>query len=126
MYSYGHISEADQAEIWRLRDLGESISEIARRIGTHRPNIHWFLAAAGGRRPLHVVRSDGRLSVSQREEIAEGLACGLSCREHLDFTASTGMPVYFCNLSFGNAAVHHRGEAFPLATSSQGSRAVGR
>jgi hypothetical protein len=62
MYSYGHITEADQAEIWRLRDLGESISEIARRVGKHRPNIHWFLAAAGGRRPLHVMRSEERLS----------------------------------------------------------------
>ena len=64
---------------WRLRGAGLSYPVAARRVGIAEKTAHRALVIAGGVRPRPRLLPSGRfLSFAEREEIAVGLAAGLT------------------------------------------------
>ncbi len=80
MSSYRWLSVADEDEIWRRMRAGHSMKPTARGLGLPTSTVRSYLVRCGGIRPAARVRSAGRLSLVEREEISRGLAAGLSLR----------------------------------------------
>ena len=75
-----HYSEELKAEIWNKYKRGDSQWSIARSIDRHSSAIYGILSRTGGIRPPERKRSNKALTLSEREEISRGIACGLSMR----------------------------------------------
>ena len=77
----GHLSPAEQDELWRRWRRGESLRAIARALDRRRKVVHRILAGAGGFTPVPRRRSPRVLSVAEREEISRGVAAGHCMRQ---------------------------------------------
>ena len=77
----GHLSPADQEELWRRWRQGESLRAIARALDRRRKVVHRILVGTGGFTPVPRGRSPRVLSVTEREEISRGVAAGHSMRQ---------------------------------------------
>ncbi len=77
----GHLSAADQAELWRRWRQGEALNAIARAIDRRRSVVQRVLAGTGGFTPVPRRRSPRVLSLAEREEISRGVAGGQSVRQ---------------------------------------------
>jgi IS30 family transposase len=70
---------AQRRAFWRLIAQGVVAEEAARRVGVHRGTGSRWFREAGGMSPISLLEPTGRyLSLTEREEIACGLAAGLS------------------------------------------------
>jgi len=74
------LSVADEDEIWRRMRAGYAMKPTARALGLPTSTVRSYLVRCGGIRPAARVRSAGRLSLVEREEISRGLAAGWSLR----------------------------------------------
>ena len=72
------LSEDERREIWSRWRRGETIVEIARRVGRTSPNIHRYLKTHGGIAPRERKLRADHLRMEEREEISRGLVAGLS------------------------------------------------
>jgi IS30 family transposase len=77
----GHLSAADQAELWRRWRQGEPLNAIARALDRWRSVVQRVLAGTGGFTPVPCRRSARVLSLAEREEISRGVAGGQSARQ---------------------------------------------
>ena len=69
------LSEAQQAQIWKVRADGLSDAEVARRLGLECKRVNRYLQACGGIAPRRSRRRAERcLSLAEREEISRGIA----------------------------------------------------
>ena len=105
---YG-LSVAQRTEIWRGWKAGESLHEIGRAFGKDHGSIQFLLSQHGGIAPAIHHRSQGTLTLAEREDISRGIASGSSIREiarGLQRAASTvsrevvrngGRPLYRAN-----------------------------
>lgn len=75
------LSDAQKQEVWRQWKRGQSLSDIARDQGKTPASIYGVLIANGGFVPPVRSRSERVLTLSEREEISRGLACGKSLRQ---------------------------------------------
>ena len=95
--------------MWRRWKAGESLHEIGRALGKDHGSIQFLLSLHGGIAPAIHHRSQGTLTLAEREDISRGIACGSSIREiarGLQRAASTvsrevvrngGRPLYRAN-----------------------------
>jgi hypothetical protein len=67
-------------ELWERWKVGESISDIARRLKKPPASIHGVLEAIRGIAPPRQHRPRRALTLAEREEISRGLAAGDSFR----------------------------------------------
>ena len=75
------LSVSEREELWDRWEAGESQRSISRRLGRSPSTVRTQLVSAGWNRPVPVREwSSLRLSLSEREEISRGLACGESLR----------------------------------------------
>jgi IS30 family transposase len=77
----GHLSRAEQDELWQRWRQGEALSAIARALDRRREVLHRVLAGTGGVTPVARRRSPRVLSLADREEISRGVASGQSLRQ---------------------------------------------
>jgi len=75
-----YYSAEQRAEMWDRWQRGESINSIGRAFDRGHSSISGQFVRAGGVRPLARLRSRLALTLSDREEISRGIACGLSLR----------------------------------------------
>ncbi len=75
-----YYSAEQRAEMWDRWQRGESINSIGRAFDRGHSSISGQFVRAGGIRPLARRRSRLALTLSEREEISRGIACGLSLR----------------------------------------------
>lgn len=75
-----NYTEELKAEIWDRYKRGDSLWSIARSIDRHSSCIYGLLSRTGGIRPAERKRARQALSLSEREEISRGIACGYSIR----------------------------------------------
>ena len=75
-----YYSAEQRAEMWDRWQRGESINSIGRAFERGHSSISGQFVRAGGIRPLARRRSRLALTLSEREEISRGIACGLSLR----------------------------------------------
>lgn len=71
---------AQKAEIWDRWQRGDSLTSIGRLFDRPSSSIFNMLVPTGGIRPPPRQRSRLSLTLTEREEISRGLACGLSLR----------------------------------------------
>ena len=74
------LTEQDRDEIWGLVMAGGTHGRVALAVGRHASVVHGVICATGGVRPVKRHRAAGRLSLIDREDIAAGVAAGLSTR----------------------------------------------
>jgi len=74
------LTQAERLEIRRRVVAGERIASVAAAVGRTRRSVQRVLHEAGGLAPRTTARSQGRLSVAEREEISRGLRGGESFR----------------------------------------------
>jgi len=74
------LTEQDKAEIWDLVMAGGTHGRVSRQVGRHWSVVAGLIGATGGVRPPVRSRAANRLSLVEREDIAAGLAAGLSIR----------------------------------------------
>jgi IS30 family transposase len=74
------FTTAESAEIWDRWQRGEGLNFIGRVFGKTSSTIFAHLKPHGGIRPVPRKRSRRTLSLSDREEISRGLACGVALR----------------------------------------------
>lgn len=77
----GHLSSADQAELWRRWRQGEPLNAIARALDRRRSVVHRVLVGTGGFTPVPRRRSTRVLSLAEREEVSRSVAVGHSARQ---------------------------------------------
>lgn len=76
----GRVTWAQRADLWRRWQAGESLSEIARALGTWSSVVFWILRQHGGIAPPPRTRAARVLSSAEREEISRAVAAGASVR----------------------------------------------
>jgi IS30 family transposase len=74
------LTEAEKAEIWTRRGVGEPVWMIARHMGRSRRAVRDQVTSTGGVPPRTPQRSRREFTVHEREELSRGLALGDSCR----------------------------------------------
>jgi IS30 family transposase len=74
------LTDSEQAEVWRNKKSGKSLSEIGRITGRSTSHIRLYVLASGGVAPRARRRSRLALRRAEREEISRGLAAGDSMR----------------------------------------------
>lgn len=74
------MSWSQRNELWQRWRAGESLTEIASALKRGHPRIHDMVEAEGGIAPLPRRRAAFTLTLSEREDISRGLACGASIR----------------------------------------------
>jgi IS30 family transposase len=74
------LTEQDKVEIWDLVMAGGSHGRVSRQVGRHRSVVHELVVSTGGVRPPARRRAADRLTLAEREDIAVGIAAGLSIR----------------------------------------------
>jgi len=77
---YG-LSGSQRTDIWRRWKAGESLHEIGRALGKDHGSIQFLLSQHGGIAPAIHHRSQGTLTLAEREDISRGIASGSSIRE---------------------------------------------
>jgi IS30 family transposase len=77
----GHLSPAEQDELWRRWRQGEALRAMARALDRRREVLHRVLVGTGGFAPAPRRRSARVLSLAEREEISRGVAGGHSVRQ---------------------------------------------
>ena len=109
------LSPTQKTDIWRRWKMGQSLHEIGRIYGKWHNSIRCVLLPRGGIPPAARRRSRLALTLSEREDISRGIACGSSLREiarHVDRAASTvsqevthhgGRPGYRAHAADGQA-----------------------
>jgi IS30 family transposase len=75
------LSEQQRNDMWRRWKAGQSLHEIGRAFGKDHVSIHFMLAQHGGIAPAARRRSPQTLTLAERENILQGIACGSSIRE---------------------------------------------
>ena len=86
------LSAIEKRDIWSRWKAGQSLHEIGRVFDKPHSSIRCLLLPRGGIPPLARRRSRRALTLSEREDISRGMACGSSIREiarHLDRAVST-------------------------------------
>jgi Helix-turn-helix domain len=86
------LSAIEKRDIWSRWKAGQSLHEIGRAFDKPHSSIRCLLLPRGGIPPLARRRSRRALTLSEREDISRGMACGSSIREiarHLDRAVST-------------------------------------
>jgi IS30 family transposase len=86
------LSAIEKRDIWSRWKAGQSLHEIGRAFDKPHSSIRCLLLPRGGIPPLTRRRSRRALTLSEREDISRGVACGSSIREiarHLDRAVST-------------------------------------
>jgi IS30 family transposase len=74
------LTAQDRDEIWDLVMAGGTHGRVGLQVGRHTSVVQGVIAATGGVRPAVRCRGADRLSVEDREDIACGIAAGLSVR----------------------------------------------
>jgi IS30 family transposase len=74
------LTEQDKAEIWDLVMAGGTHGRVAKQVGRHFAMVSKLISATGGVRPPVRRRGPDRLTLVEREDIAAGVAAGLSLR----------------------------------------------
>jgi hypothetical protein len=77
---YRRLTLADEDEIWERLRAGHAAKPTAPALGLTTGGVRAYLIRCGGIRPVTRLRSPGRLSLAEREEISRGLAAGRSLR----------------------------------------------
>src|SRR3984885_6798771 len=77
---YG-LSGSQRTDMWRRWKAGESLHEIGRALGKDHGSIQFLLSQHGGIAPAIHHRSQGTLTLAEREDISRGIASGSSIRE---------------------------------------------
>ena len=75
------LSEHQRNDMWRRWKAGQSLHEIGRAFSKDHVSIQFMLAQHGGIAPTARQRSALTLTLSERENISRGIACGASIRE---------------------------------------------
>ena len=75
------LTAAQKAELWRRWRQGESLNAIGRALGRIPKMVHYIVAGAGGIPPVPRRRARQALTLSEREGISRGVACGSSLRQ---------------------------------------------
>jgi IS30 family transposase len=75
------LSASQQVDMWGRWRAGQSLNEIGRALGKDHVVIHFLLARRGGIAPAARRRSLRTLTLTEREDISRGIACGSSIRE---------------------------------------------
>jgi IS30 family transposase len=75
------LSASQQIDMWGRWRAGQSLHEIGRALGKDHVVIHFLLARRGGMAPAARRRSLRTLTLTEREDISRGIACGSSIRE---------------------------------------------
>src|ERR1700688_4150606 len=86
------LSVVQRAEMWSRWKAGQSLHAIGRVLGKDHRVIQFLLARHGGIAPLTRRRSQGVLTLAEREDISRGIASGCSMRviaQHLSRAFST-------------------------------------
>jgi transposase, IS30 family len=86
------LSAIEKRDLWSRWKAGQSLHEIGRAFDKPHSSIRCLLLPRGGIPPLARRRSRRALTLSEREDISRGMACGSSIREiarHLDRAVST-------------------------------------
>ena len=73
-----YYSSEQRNLMWDRWQKGESLNSIARLFGRSHSSIQGILARTGGIRPPQRRRSQGALTLPEREEISRGLVAGQS------------------------------------------------
>jgi len=85
------LSAVQKSELWRRWKAGQSLHEIGRAFDKSHSSIRCVVSLHGGFVPAVRRRSLRVLTLSEREDISRGIACGSSIRkiaQHLDRSAS--------------------------------------
>jgi len=75
------LSAAQKTGVWCRWKAGESLHTIGRAFGKPHTSIHCLLAHHGGVVPAVRRRSLLALTLTEREDISRGIACGSSIRD---------------------------------------------
>jgi IS30 family transposase len=75
------LSAMQRTDMWKRWQVGQSLHEIGRAFGKSHVVIHFLLARHGGIAPAARRRSPLTLTLTEREDISRGIACGSSIRE---------------------------------------------
>ncbi|NGM44586.1 IS30 family transposase [Rhodobacter sp. SGA-6-6] len=75
------MSRKQKVELWQRWKAGETLSDIGRALGKHAGSVFGVLIAKGGIAPAARLRRAGALDIAEREEIARGMAVGISFRQ---------------------------------------------
>jgi IS30 family transposase len=76
-----NLTEQQIAELWDGYVAGQSVAQLARRLGKRQPSMYQRIQASGGIRPTIPTRAARHLTLEDREEISRGLAAGDSLRQ---------------------------------------------
>ena len=74
------LTAQDKDEIWDLVMAGGTHGRVGLQVGRHTGVVRDLIASTGGVRPPSRCRAPNRLTVADREDIAGGVAAGLSVR----------------------------------------------
>jgi len=74
------LTEQEKSEIWDLVMAGGTHGRVGKQIGRPTTVVQHLIASSGGVRPPKRTRAADRLSLMEREDIAAGVAAGLSLR----------------------------------------------
>ena len=74
-------SAAERRELWERWKQGQGLTEIARALSRPIPSVENWVKRCGGIAPSSRRRSERVLQLTEREEIAVGLAGGMSIRQ---------------------------------------------
>ena len=77
---YQRLSPQAIDEVWVRLRAGHAAKPAARQLGLPTSTVRTYLLRCGGIRPVPRRRTEGRLSLEEREEISRGVAAGLSLR----------------------------------------------
>ena len=75
-----HYTDTQIGLMWDRWQRGESLHQIAQLFDRHHSSVRRILAETGGIRPAKRHRSDGVLTLGEREEISRALVAGQSIR----------------------------------------------
>ena len=75
------LSASQQVDMWGRWRAGQSLNEMGRALGKDHVVMHFLLARRGGIAPAAGRRSLRTLTLTEREDISRGIACGSSIRE---------------------------------------------
>src|SRR5271169_1487424 len=75
------LSGIEKSDIWRRWKAGETLHEIGRAFDKPHTSIRCLLLPRGGIPPATRRRSRLALTLTEREDISRGIACGSSIRE---------------------------------------------
>jgi|SRR5579872_4893992 len=75
------LSAVQRSELWNRWKAGQSLHEIGRALGKDHVVVQFLLARHGGIAPAARRPSLITLTLTEREDISRGIACGSAIRE---------------------------------------------